>query len=221
MKQQTVAVFAHPISYIPMDIDGVLDFYQSNIRGQVDLKDSKNGRYLHGDDPIAGITNYYNTESVFNYYEELKPLKERLEEGANHIWQKVWNYDTQVKITQAWINEAKKDGVQQFHHHANCMMCGTVYLNVTEGDALVFERPGISNPTTASLEDEPNPERPNEYGYDFHKDMAIIPVHNGDCLFWPPYLRHGYYNTPTDGRVSLSFNLMPTEFGSFYNPLGY
>ena len=46
-------------------------------------------------------------------------------------------------------------------------------------------------------------------------------VSDGTILFWPSYLRHGYYETQRDARLTLSFNCFPKKFNSLYSTSTY
>ena len=51
----------------------------------------------------------------------------------------------------------------------------------------------------------------------FNSDEVTISPAPGTLLLWPSQLVHGYSGNALDGRLSLSFNLLPTQLlGSSY-----
>ena len=44
----------------------------------------------------------------------------------------------------------------------------------------------------------------------FNLQEATIPYKNGDCVIYPANLTHGYESNPTDNRITLTFNIIPT-----------
>ena len=76
--------------------------------------------------------------------------------------------------------------------------------------------PYASVPSTHNqIKDLPS-NQPNEKGYEYHNDYHRVNVGDGQCLFWPSYLLHGYQENRTPNRLSLSFNLFPTQVNRMY-----
>ena len=210
----TVGLFATPVTKI-RDIVGyekVVDVWKEKLHDKVDFNQTScTGFPIH----IAreGLTNYYNHGSILDKFEELSELKQNLVDAANHVWQEVMNQDSELIIIQSWLNETTKGGEQPFHHHGNCVFCGTLYLNIDT--SLVFERSLGDSPSSVFVLN-PNLQRPNSYQYSYHHDHISIPVEPGSCLFWPSQLKHGYLKQEEELRLSLSFNMLPSRIDDFY-----
>jgi len=210
----SVGLFASPVTKI-RDIVGyekVVDVWKEKLLDKVDFNQTSHSGYpLH----IAreGLTNYYNHGSILDKFEELSELKQNLTDAANHVWQEVLNYDSELIIVQSWLNESRTGAEQPFHNHGNSVFCGTLYVNIDT--ALVFERQQLDAPGPILMM-KPNLNRPNSYGETYHYSHVSIPVETGSCLFWPSQLRHGYMNQKEELRLSLSFNMMPSRIDDFY-----
>lgn len=212
MKHQTIGLFAQPLVRLQMNVNGIAEFFDSEIK-------SENGRVNSAGKIIDNdLIHYHNDHNVFRLYDQLADLESEILKGANFVYRNVMNFDSELGITNAWFNECAVGGSQFMHNHCNAVLCGTLYLRTDEKTFIQFQNPfGISE-TVCNLTDQPNTERDNPYGYHFHFPQVTCVVDNGVCLFWPSYIKHGYTNNQTPGRLSLSFNLMPRSFSGLYNP---
>jgi len=70
----------------------------------------------------AALLHYHNDQNVFEIYEELKDLGERILTAANFVYQDVMNHDTELRITNAWFNECEAGGRQLMHNHCNSVL---------------------------------------------------------------------------------------------------
>jgi len=211
MNHQTIGLFAQPVTRIDLDIDGVAKFFDTVVKSNGGSTNIDGG---YGD---QGLVHYHNTENVFKVYDELAELGDRITEAANFVYTEVMNCQSDLFITNAWFNECEIGSSQFMHNHCNSVLSGTLYLRTDENTDIQFQRPGSSEVQNI-LEDSPDTDRDNKYGYNFHFPTCTFNVGNGVCLFWPSYMKHGYHNNQTPNRLSLSFNLMPKSFNNLYNP---
>mgnify|MGYP001191085247 FL=1 len=175
-------------------------------------------REAGSDDTINknGIINFFNTQNVFTLYSELQPLHDDILSKANYIYQKILNYDSELKITNAWFNICAVGGHQLFHNHCNSVISGTLYIHADKYTEIQFQSPYASVPSMHNqIRDLPS-DKPNEKGYEYHNDYHRVNVSAGQCLFWPSFLLHGYQENRTNSRLSLSFNLFPTQVNRMY-----
>ena len=212
MNHQTIGLFAQPVTRVDLDIDGVAKFFDTVVRNNGG--DRTNEKHGFGD---QGLMHYHNAENVFTVYDELSDLKDQILNAANFVYTEVMNHKSDLFITNAWFNECSVGSSQFMHNHCNSVLSGTLYLRTDENTYIQFQRPGSSEVQNI-LEDSPDTDRDNKYGYNFHFQHCNFNVKNGVCLFWPSYMKHGYQNNQTPNRLSLSFNLMPKSFNSVYNP---
>lgn len=211
MNHQTIGLFAQPVTRVDLDIDGVAKFFDTVVKSNGGSTNIDGG---YGD---QGLVHYHNKQNVFKVYDELAELGDRITEAANFVYTEVMNCQSDLFITNAWFNECSVGSSQFMHTHGNSVLSGTLYLRTDENTDIQFQRPGSSEVQNI-LEDSPDTDRDNKYGYNFHFPTCTFNVGNGVCLFWPSYMKHGYHNNQTPNRLSLSFNLMPKSFNSMYNP---
>lgn len=211
MDHQTFPLFALPLTRIDIDCDGIPEVFDTVV------KPSKGKSNTDGTTAYeTPLTHYHNDQNVFDIYDELKDLGDRLLKAANFVYQDVMNHDSELRITNAWFNECGVGGRQFMHNHCNSVLSGTLYLRADEHSYLQFQTPYGLNDFGNLLLDEPNTKRPNRFGYGHHFGVATYKVATGACLFWPSHLRHGYAENLTPGRLTLSFNLLPTTFNNVY-----
>jgi len=164
----------------------------------------------------TNLANYHNDENIFEIYNELQSLERDILAACNFVYQDILNYDSDLRITNAWINECNVGGAQETHNHCNSILSGTVYLRANQDTDIVFLNRHITSDTVTQLADFPNQKKNNKYGYYYHSDMARFNVREGDCLIWPSHLKHGYKDNQTPNRLSLSFNTIPTKLNCLY-----
>ena len=211
MKHQTFPLFALPLTRVDLDCDGIAEFFDRVV------KPTKGRKNTDGTSNYATpLTHYHNDENVFEIYDELKDLGSRILGAANFVYRDVMNHETQLRVTNAWFNECQVGGRQLMHNHCNSVISGTIYLRTDERSHLQFQSPYGLNDFGNLLLDEPNTTRPNRFGYRHHFKFVTYKVERGACLFWPSHLRHGYSENHTPGRLSLSFNFLPTTFNCVY-----
>ena len=211
MNHQTIGLFAQPVTRVDLEVDGVANFFDTVIKGSGGESNKDRG---HGD---QGLVHYHNAQNVFKVYDELAELGDRITEAANFVYTEVMNHKSDLFITNAWFNECSVGSSQFLHTHGNSVLSGTLYIRTDENTNIQFQRPGASE-VSFVLSDEPDMEKDNKYGYNFHWHTCTFDVKEGVCLFWPSYMKHGYQNNQTPNRLSLSFNMMPKSFNSMYNP---
>jgi uncharacterized protein (TIGR02466 family) len=212
MKHITTPLFALPLTNIEIACDGIAEFFESHV------KPTQGKRNTDGTDSYATpLTHYHNDRNVFEIYDELEDLGRRILEASNFVYRDIMNHDTELRITNAWFNECAVGGRQYMHNHCNSVLSGTLYLRTDENSHLQFQSPFGLNDFGNLLLDEANVHRPNRYGYRSHFKLLAFKVEAGVCLFWPSHLRHGYAENRTPGRLSLSFNCLPSTFNCVYN----
>ncbi len=211
MKHETTPLFALPLTLINIEHDGIAEFFDSTVKPAAGRANT---------DGTTGyktpLVHYHNEQNVFEIYDELQDLGRRIRDAANFVYRDVMNHETQLRITNAWFNECEAGGRQYMHNHCNSVISGTLYLRTDEHSHIQFQSPYGLNDFGNLLLDEPNMNRPNRLGYRHHFKIVAYKVDAGACLFWPSHLRHGYAENRTPGRLSLSFNFLPTTFNCVY-----
>ena len=211
MKHQIIPLFALPVTRTDLECNGTAEFFDSAV------KPSKGRGNTDGTTSYASpLVHYHNDQNVFEIYDELKDLGDRILNAANFVYRDVMNHDTELRFTNAWFNECEVGGRQFMHNHCNSVISGTIYLRADANSHLQFQSPYNLNDFGNLLLDEPNTRRPNRFGYGHHFNTITYKVAPGACLFWPSHLRHGYSENLTPGRLTLSFNFLPESFNCVY-----
>jgi uncharacterized protein (TIGR02466 family) len=108
-----------------------------------------------------------------------------------------------MMVTGCWANVNPPDSYHPFHNHPNNYLSGVYYVAVPEhGPNLLFQdpRPGLILPPTAKQG------RVTANAY-------VAQSRPGRMLIFPSWLRHRVpSNEGTTDRISISFNLMFTNF---------
>ena len=117
----------------------------------------------------------------------------------------------ELQVTSSWLNWADTGGGQPAHCHENSWISGTYYVCFEAGHAPIrFWRPGAQS----------QPNRPYlslmqaDHMTIFSADHVNLSPASGTMLLWPSHLVHGHSGNVLDGRLSLSFNLMPKQLSS-------
>jgi len=208
VQWEAAPLFAIPVFKLRIsEVDFYTKFFQEKIQNRIFSEKDEKGQLSH----------YFSRTNVFSEFSKLSDLETELTQKGNFVYKELMNYKKSgaLRITNAWFNHCELGGSQSPHNHVNCLLCGTFYLRADQNTHLRFYHP-LSNPSAHSeLYDAPDTE-PNVHGLRFHYREAKIKVSNGDCLFWPSFLRHGYQNNETPGRLTLSFNMMPDRLNVDY-----
>jgi uncharacterized protein (TIGR02466 family) len=212
MNHKTVGLFAQPVTRIDLDVNGVANFFDTVVKSSGGETNQDRG---FGD---TGLVHYHNETNVFKLYDELKDLGNEILDAANFVYQDVMNHTSKLFFTNAWFNECSVGSSQFMHTHGNSVLSGTLYIRTDENTNIQFQTPFGASEVSNTLEDTPDTDRRNKFGYVYHFHHCNFNVRDGVCLFWPSYMKHGYHNNQTPNRLSLSFNLMPESFNSMYNP---
>ena len=81
MKHHTLPLFASPVTQLEIDLQGVTSFFDTLI------KPSQGRRNSDGTENYrTALLHYHNDQNVFEIYEELKDLGERILTAANFVY---------------------------------------------------------------------------------------------------------------------------------------
>lgn len=121
---------------------------------------------------------------------------------------------TGLQVISSWLNWAEVGASQPPHSHENSWISGTYYVCFEQGHAPIrFWRPGAQSQPNRPYLSLMRAEQHTAFSSD---EVAIAPA-PGTLLLWPSHLLHGHSGNALDGRLSLSFNLLPTRLiGSSY-----
>ncbi len=211
MQWEAASLFATPVFKFSMgDMQNLTEFFHNTIKNEVGDERDAQGELSH----------YFSRYNVFEKYSELAALQSQLTQMGSFVYRDLMHHQKsgELYFTNAWFNLCEIGGSQPAHNHVNCLLCGTLYLHADDMTHLNFYHPLNNSSFHSELYDRAADDMPNKHGLKFHRREAKISVKSGDCLFWPSWLKHGYHDNQTPGRLSLSFNMMPDKLNVDYQP---
>ena len=205
-----------PIDIFPIPVSSLTLPTQEN-------QEIKNFFFSHIQQEEKGIYTNDGCPTLFHYKdiftpskEELSWLKTKIEKYANFVYKDIMNHVTQLEVTDAWFNYAKKGSSQYIHNHANSTLSGTLFIDVKD-DFLIFHSPYHQPISANNIIHDPPAQTASKYGYNYHEGQKEMNTPDGTILFWPSYLKHSYLPTKHEGRLTISFNCLPTHFNYLYS----
>jgi uncharacterized protein (TIGR02466 family) len=142
---------------------------------------------------------------------ELRALVARIERTARGALVSLHIGAASFRVTGCWANANARGASHPIHHHPNNFLSGVYYVHVGRGgDTINFHDPrpqaGIIRPPVTELSAQ-------------NTDQVVVPVKDGTLLLFPAYLEHSVdTNESADVRISVSFNLMFTEYVETMSP---
>ena len=130
----------------------------------------------------------------------MKHISEFCNNSLQIYFEKVINplTDTNIKITQSWLNYTNTKGFHHEHDHPNSIISGVFYFSADkEKDIIAFNRLP-SNKQIQIFYKEAN---------DYNTIQTDIKVETGDLVLFPSYIPH--FVPPVESskkRISLAFN---------------
>lgn len=116
----------------------------------------------------------------FHFYETLKHVKE-----------------SEIYITQSWLNLTKKDQFHHTHKHPNSILAGVFYLQTVDDDCISFDNTLRVDQVRPSIESFNS----------FNSSLYNLPVHRNMLVIFPSSLMHNVPTVRSDQvRISLAFN---------------
>ena len=147
--------------------------------------------------------NVGNNTSKNNYileHEKMKDIKSFIEEGIQIYMDNVVcpGDDTQVYITQSWINYTEENQFHHQHAHPNSILSGVLYISCNkENDAIKF--------TNINEYQQIKP-KINNFNI-WNSDTWCFPIERGQLIMFPSSTKHEVETKKDNNtRISLAFN---------------
>ncbi len=131
--------------------------------------------------------------------QELKRLKDWIEITLDTFVKNVYKSQTELYITQSWLNTIGFGGGLSAHHHPNSIISGVWYPEITMEQTPSIYFCNFQKPSNILL----NVDDTTLY----NSDTMYAPIKSGNLILFPSNLFHGVKpNTIDKNRYSLSFN---------------
>ena len=130
---------------------------------------------------------------------ELKRLKDWIEITLDTFVKNVYKSQTELYITQSWLNTIGFGGGLSAHHHPNSIISGVWYPEITmkQTPSIYFCNFQKSSNILLNVDDTTL----------YNSDTMYAPIQSGNLILFPSNLFHGVKpNTIDKNRYSLSFN---------------
>jgi uncharacterized protein (TIGR02466 family) len=148
------------------------------------------------------IKNDNNSTSEDNYVlnnSALSNLKDNILQPVKFYFYEILKSDpnTEIYITQSWVNFTKEHESHHRHSHPNSVLSGIVYIDVdsTKDGIVFYKNMGNQIVTTKT-----------EFNI-YNSDLWNFPVETLQIIVFPSYLQHSVSaKKENNTRISLSFN---------------
>jgi len=110
--------------------------------------------------------------------------------------------DTNLRITQSWLNYTKPGEFHHKHAHPNSFVSGVLYIKASsERDKIYFYKDGYEQIKL-----------PVDQFNLFNSTSWWLPVETGRLMLFPSNLTHMVETVKEEDRISLSFNTFPVGY---------
>ncbi len=186
-QNQVMNLFPVPVYYehCVFDYSKELDFLKN-----LPLSDSIND---------AAYNRGVSADTFLMRLQELKRIRDFFEIAIDTYVKNIYKSQTQLYITQCWLNVAKPGGYHPEHYHPNSIVSGVWYPEFALGEQPFIHFCNYQKPNAVCL----NFDDRNLY----NADIMQAPVKSGNLILFPSNLFHGVRMNQSDkDRYSISFN---------------
>lgn len=149
----------------------------------------------------------WQTRTDLHTLEAFAGIKEIIMAASERVLDLLKVAPAPYEITGCWMNIKPQDNGHALHNHANNYLSGVYYVKAPEGaDSITFHDFRMDRQVVVPRYSEPTP---------LTMSRINVPVKSGVLIMFPSWLPHSVEPNPTaDERVSLSFNIMFSDFAA-------
>jgi uncharacterized protein (TIGR02466 family) len=157
-------------------------------------------------DPDLRSRHYFERNSKFLDLDVFKDFKQFLIDSANSYCNDLMRYQSNMVITESWINQTDSNFSQYFHNHGNSFISATYYVNydINKHSPIEFQNNKHEQTQLPYLM-----MRPNEFNELNSLGWTMGDLSEGQLVIWPSNLEHGYEKNIGDNRISIAVNFLP------------
>ena len=137
---------------------------------------------------------------------DFSELTEFINISIKKYLEEVYCEQTELRITESWLNKTKNGESHHYHCHPNSYISGVFYIKTTDEDKIMFH----------NLDHRINYYQPiiNKWN-EVNSQSWWLPTPQNSLILFRSDLYHSVPKTLTDERISLSFNtFMVNSFGN-------
>ena len=146
---------------------------------------------------------------------DLSNLKQFVDESIKQYLRDVLDENTQLDVTQSWLNKTSNGEGHHYHCHPNSYLSGVFYVQTNDDDKITFHN---NDPRI-------NYYKPTVNNWNLvNSESWWLPTPQNSLIIFRSDLYHSVPKTLNDKRISLSFNTFPVgslgnEQSATYLPL--
>jgi len=135
-------------------------------------------------------------------------LKAFVDLSIKQYLNEVYCEQTELRITQSWLNRTENGESHHEHCHPNSYLSGVFYVKTTDNDRIMFHNNDSSFDYYKPVVDKYN---------EVNSSTWWIPTPQNSLILFRSNLHHSVPKTSTNNRISLSFNtFIQGNFGDSY-----
>ena len=182
-KNQIVPIFSTPI---------FLSSYPENYDNELDWIYKQKYRFQNQQHP-----NNQSEDTFILDKPEMSRVRQFIELKLKEFVHNVMGSDSQMVITQSWLNKNGKGQSHHEHKHPNSMISGVWYPQIHEKLPPIQFRNSQQRDITLSVK---------KFNH-FNSATFLLPMRKGELILFPSNLQHSVpANQSDEERISLSFN---------------
>lgn len=149
---------------------------------------------------------YFERNSKFLELDIFKDFKKFLIDSANSYCNDLMNYQSNMIITESWINQTDANFSQYMHNHGNSFISATYYVNY---DSSIHSPIEFENNRHEKTQMPYLMIQPTEYNELNSLGWRMGDLSEGQLIIWPSNLEHGYKSNIGNNRISIAVNFLP------------
>ena len=146
---------------------------------------------------IGAPLNHQSEDTFILDRPEMSRVKQFIDFKLKEFVVNIMGSDSEIFITQSWLNKNKKGESHHEHKHPNSMISGVWYPQIHEKLPPIQFKNSQQRDITLSIK---------KYNH-FNSATFLLPMKNGELIIFPSHLSHSVpINNSDEERISLSFN---------------
>ena len=194
-KDDLIQLFPVPLLICPCPFDSGMELEW--------IKKQSMRKSASSDEAILTGTQRLNRQSEDTFIldkPEMSRVRQFIEVKVKEYVVNVMGSDSEIVITQSWLNKSGKGESHHEHVHPNSMISGVWYPQIHEKLPPIQFRTGRQRDVTFSIK---------KFNL-FNSATFMLPMKKGELILFPSHLSHSVPpNKSDEERISLSFNTWP------------
>jgi len=162
------------------------------------------------DDDTLNSKHYFEQDVSFLDLESMSSFKKFVLDSVNSYCNDVLEVNTDLFITEAWVNQTNSGYSEHMHNHGNWYVSAVYYVNYNKEKHSPLEFQNNKHKSTQLPYLLLKPENFNKFNA---MGFVMHDVNEGNLIVFPSHIEHGFNNNQGNDRISIAFNFLP-KYGS-------